>query len=514
MVLDRTRAYSGNDRRGGVGTAAWGDAFGLAAAVLLASVVGLGLLATAHPHIAGDRLAGLAELFETLSGAFAVGAFILCLLRWRLLGDALALWVGAAALVFGVVVIGTAELALPLIAALPRLRAVVPASYGAGLLGTTVLFLGALVAPPIDSRLRAWRVAVAALAIVGLAAVVLDHLASVQTLLTAAHPVVARPGVRSTARPGVSVPLALLGVGFVVRGARRNLPLLAWSGLAVLALAIGELAGALQRSASDLWVPGGHLLRAVGFLLLMIGCSRDLSRSYVDQRGRLFDSQVAMRSVETRERVKRAGARRRDHDLRGSLMAIEGAALTLQRQNEALSADTREQLTRMLSGEISRLQKLVAAAGQPQGDFTLADAVRAAVDGAAVDGGEVTLDVTASPAVSGSPTDTADVVRELVAAAMAESGGANGPLAVELTQEPDWGLVRLRFRSAVFPRHERRAILARRLSGAVSDQVVGGMSLHVVDQLVRDQGGELSLHDQDGGNLCFELRLPITKATL
>jgi C4-dicarboxylate-specific signal transduction histidine kinase len=166
----------------------------------------------------------------------------------------------------------------------------------------------------------------------------------------------------------------------------------------------------------------------------------------------------------------------------------------------------------MLASEITRLQKLVVEPSQALGPFTLADAVRAAVESADADGAEVSVDVQASPAVIGSPADTAEVVRELVAAAAAEGGTASQVLAVELTEEGEWGVMRLRFRSAGFPRHERRAILARRLSGVGSGP--DDLGLHVAAQLVRDQGGELSLRAGENGELCFELRLPIKEAVV
>lgn len=508
MARNGRGPYRGNDRRRGGGAAPLGEAYALGAVLLLATVIAVGLVAASVPDMAPARTAGLSDLFETLGGAFAVGAFLLCLLRWRLSGEAASLWVGAAVLVFGVVVIGVAQLGLPLLADADELRAVLPATYAAGVLGTMALLALALIAPEVDARRRAWRVAVGALALVGLAAVILSQATPVYDALTSPRAALVRPGFRATARTVLSVPIALLGLSSVVLGVLRHRTVVAWSGLTGCAIGLAELAAARQVAPTDLWLPGGYLLRATGFLLLMIGCSRDLRRSYVDQQGRLFDSQIAIRVGEARQRLQRAGNRQRTHDLRGSLMAIEGAALTLQRHNEALSDDARGQLMSMLAAEISRLQGLVIEPAQEMAPFTLADAVRAAVDGRGDGAVVIEVKMRTSPAVIGSPADTTEIICGLLEAAISETSQVEPGLTIEVGDEPGWGVVRVCFRAASFPHHERRAVLTRHLAGPVDDGATDGLGLQVAGQLVRDQGGQLTLGASEAGRLCFELRLP------
>ena len=84
----------------------------------------------------------------------------------------------------------------------------------------------------------------------------------------------------------------------------------------------------------------------------------------------------------------------------------------------------------------------------------------------------------AAAGVAASATRDADSAAK-VSAAEAEVGSQSDALTVELTADDEWGVARLRFRPALFPRHERRAILARRLGGEAEDRGVDTRGLHV-----------------------------------
>lgn len=185
-------------------------------------------------------------------------------------------------------------------------------------------------------------------------------------------------------------------------------------------------------------------------------------------------------------------------------MAIEGAALTLERHNDLLSPEARGKLTTMLAAEIDRLRKATHEPANAIRPFTLADALDNALRAEKLDV-EPDLGDAAKTVVIGSPAETIEVIRQMVAAAASEASA--GTIALTCREEDLLAFVELRFRPSGFPFHERRAVLTRRLDGADDD----GLGLHVAGRLARDQGGDLALVESEG-ELCFQLRLPVNQA--
>lgn len=501
----RGSEYRGADRRGTLRGHGLDQTYALASALLLAVTAGLGIAASRHHIFAPQQAEGLTSLFRALAAAFAGVGFVLCLLRWRVAGDAAMVWVGAALLVFGVVVMGGAELVFPLLGPTARLRAVIPGTYVAGVLGLLVLLGRGWVAPEVDARLRPRWVMLGALAASGALAVALDHFAPLVSHLVR-RGVISGNVSRPVASLWLTVPLVVIGTLYVISGVRGR-PVLAWTGTTVLVLALAQLATAAATVPNELWGPAGEALRAAGLLLLVCGLTIEIDRAYRQQGGRLLEVEVARRAAETRTRALRASMSRRRHDVGNALMAIEGAATTLQRHQAALDPKTRDSLTRMLGKEVDRLQRLVQAEEVAGDRHELLTVVHGAIKGLA-EPGAVMLEAGAPAPIVGSLSEVSEAVREMLALAVREAG--DEPVVVATGVEDGWGIVAVEFVPKGYPQHERRAIIRQRLTGALRGAPGEGLALRFVTTLVREQHGELVLDDadRDDGRMSFRLRLP------
>jgi len=348
-----------------------------------------------------------------------------------------------ATLVFGVSCVAIPELALPLIGTASATASWARAAQAAGLLTTlTLLALVALDVAPSqsESRRRPGWVVTAALTVAGVGTVVLH---TVHGLLPAI-PTPEQSAVGHGAPVAASLILAgawlLAGTACGARGLWQGRPLLTWTGLMLVALSVSYGGLAVADRPGHIWILGSALLRLSGLLVAVLGASLELERAFVDQRARLFDSELSARTNETRWQLHRARRRDRDHDLRSALVAIEGAALTLERHYDTLTDDERDRLTSMLSSGVDRLQSLVVDDSRPRASFALAEVVRPFVGNLMAEGESVAVEVPEDMVAVGSPAETAEVVRQLLDNARRRAPGGT----ITVRGEHDGGAIVLR----------------------------------------------------------------------
>ena len=487
-----------------------GVAYPIAAASLLAVTAGLSGLALAHVTLAGDHAVTSTQLLTAAATTVAATFFVLCLVRWGLAGDAGVLGAGVATLVFGVSCVAIPELALPLIGTASATASWARAAQAAGLLTTlTLLALVALDVAPSqsESRRRPGWVVTAALTVAGVGTVVLH---TVHGLLPAI-PTPEQSAVGHGAPVAASLILAgawlLAGTACGARGLWQGRPLLTWTGLMLVALSVSYGGLAVADRPGHIWILGSALLRLSGLLVAVLGASLELERAFVEQRARLFDSELSARTNETRWQLHRARRRDRDHDLRSALVAIEGAALTLERHYDTLTDDERDRLTSMLSSGVDRLQSLVVDDSRPRASFALAEVVRPFVGNLMAEGESVAVEVPEDMVAVGSPAETAEVVRQLLDNARRRAPGGT----ITVRGEHDGGAIVLRVhgrgQDQEVPGIGRGASTApgRALAGPSADLPMG---LHVASRLMRDQGGDLWVEAQGSGRCSFALSLP------
>lgn len=457
----------------------------------------------------GLNMVVLHAVLEAGGAALAAVVGLLCVVRWRLSGEAAALWAGIALLVFGALTIALTGL-LPLVYD-PAIEAAVwlrPASRI-----VTIVFLATAVAvPAVDTRLRIVPLLILAAGSTAVVTLAFQQWPGVAQHLSGA----------ADAHPGASVnpsgPLfvasswAILAVAFFVRGRRERRSLLTWLGLLVAGLALAELTRVLAGVDTTLWSAGAHLLRLTALALGMVGATSELQRAFNDQSRRLMQTEVSAAAAEARARAGRHESEERAHEARNALTAIEGASQTLERFHDQLSAAERASLSSALSAEISRLQRLVSAekVEETGGVFHVAEALAPVATGARTRGTAVHVDVDEQLTAYGRWADVAEVVQNLLE--NARRYAPDSPVTIRAEREGHRVLIRVEDNGPGVPVDQRDAIFRRGVRGAKTAASThgSGLGLYVAARLMHDQGGDLWVDDRPGGGAVFIVALPAT----
>ncbi|HVL28014.1 MAG TPA: HAMP domain-containing sensor histidine kinase, partial [Acidimicrobiales bacterium] len=367
---------------------------------------------------------------------------------------------------------------------------------------TLVLLAVGVRAPAVDTRARPGPVLAAAAALVAVLAAGLAAVPGVGLALTV-------DGVGGPAW-ATAVPASLvagvwlaLACAYVLKGIRLQ-GLYAWAGALAFALVLAQLADAAAGPAGSRWEVAAAAMRAIGFVVAALGCGLELVRAYADQRARLFDSELTIEADAASDRAEEASRRAQRHDVRNAVVAIEGAAVTLERYRDRLTAGDRASLTQVLTAGVERLQGLLDD-GRAPGTVDLA-AVAAAVVADMGWAGRVTVDVPAGLAGLGGATQTAEAIRLLLDNADRRAPG--GPITVAGRADGTWAVLRVADRGPLVSLQGRRSANARFDAPAAGS---GDIGLLVAGRLLRDQGGDLWVDESEVGG-AFALCLPLPPA--
>lgn len=499
--------YWGNDRRQALARPEGSPARAL--------MVGAGLIVTVW---AGVNIVGgvatttrldtvlLQALLETGAAALAIMVGLLCFVRWRMVGEAAALWAAVAMFVFGTITVALTGLVPlvyePVLEASAWLR---PASR----LVAVAFLAAAVVGPAVDGRLRPSRLLLLAAGSTGVAAVTLQLAPGLGQHLAGAAD--ARPGAMVSSYGPLLVMTAwgVLAAAFLFRGAREKRPLLSWLGLLIAGLALAEFTRVVAAENSSLWSVGAHVLRLTALGVGLGGTTLELQRAFSHQSRNLLNTVVSAAATEARMRAGRLEVEERAHEARNALAAIDGASQTLERHRDELDPDTRRSLASALSAEIARLQRLVSPdrVQDKQALFKVAETLAPVVTGARVHGVAVLVDIDDELTAFGRWADTAEVVQNLIENARRYAPGS--PVMVRARREGDRVLVRVEDRGPGISPDQKEAIFRRGVRGKQPNGLKGsGLGLFVSGRLMVDQGGDLWLEDRPGGGAAFVVALP------
>ena len=501
--------YRGPDRRkAATETHASTRSLAVALGILALITIGVALAAAGLVPARGSHRVHGAEWLTSSAAMLAALAGAVCAMRWRLVGEACALWMAAALLVYS-----GASIAFPSI-----VQSFVPGSDGAqswaevlrpaSVFVVIVLLSAAVAAPRVDSQLRPRRVlAITALAFVlGLAGAWLSS--GFRMVL---GPALDRPSLTdSTAlgQVGIALVWAGLGAAFLYRSVRGQRAISPWIGVMLLSLAESRLAVGLSVTADASWTLAGQGFRLFGVTAGLVGSTRDLQRAFVRQRAELLDSMLELASTRARRRAERASEEERDHDLRAALAGIGGAALMLERHRDQLSEEDSTALARAVKAEIDRLQQIVNVRRSEAEPFGLAGALSPALLLAVAGGVEVDFDVRPELSVVGRPAEVAEAVQNLVDNARLYAPGS--PVTVRASTEGLVAVLRIEDRGPGVDPADRERIFQRGWRGTPDGHVEGsGLGLFVASKLVRAQGGDLWVEERPGGGASFVLTLPL-----
>lgn len=494
--------YRGHDRRAlitphqsSTGRPFFIAGFGLV--ILTAVVFALGM-----PRSPQD-LTSLAGGFELSAGMLGIVAATLGVVRWRLAGDARALWIGTAVGVYSVFSIALVQL--------------LPQFYAGGLLSVTwirpvsllvtlAIFAIALRSPEVDARLQPTLTFGLALASFILLA-----------LIVVTTPVAGwlEQNSDETRQAAVSSIIALIWAGFatiyILRGMRDGRLIFAWYGLTMFGLTLAELTRALNNpDVGDLMV-GSAIIRCIALLYAVVGVTRELQMLFASQSSRLLQTTVDTLSSNASLRAAQERQEELAHEARNALTAIEGATQTLERFRDNLDDETRRALALAVSDEIGRLQRMVGASQQTNHpvSFRLSDIVRPQIDLVRAQGAQVDTRVSDDVVAYGRPADFAEVLQNLLVNARVHG---RSPITVSAEQSDDHILVRVEDRGPGVPPAIRAAIFER--GRRASDAPGSGLGLYLSRQLMMDQNGSLWIEDRPGGGACFVLAMPAGPAAM
>lgn len=464
-------------------------------------VAGFGLVLLTGAVIATGRLGSdtgeldsLAASFELSAGALGIVAATLGVVRWRLAGDARALWIGTAVGAYSVFSIALAQVLSSFYTASTTWW-IRPAS----LIVSLTLFAVALRSPEVDARLQpvyTFAVALAGFAVTG---AIFAFVSSLGTW----------PGDGAAAGSTVSSIIAVAWAGsatiYILRGMREGRLLFAWYGLAMFGLTLAELTRALTGPmVSDLAL-GSAIIRCIALLYAVVGVMRELQLLFASQSSRLLKTTVDTLSSHASLRAAQERQEELAHEARNALTAIEGATQTLERFRENLDDDTRRALALAVSDEIGRLQRLVGASQQTNHpvSFRLSDIVRPQIDLVRAQSAQVETNVPDDLVAYGRPADFAEVLQNLLINARLH--GRN-PITVRAVHSGDHIVLRVEDRGPGVPSAVRAAIFER--GRRAVDTPGSGLGLYLSRQLMMEQNGSLWVEDRAGGGASFVVTIP------
>lgn len=507
------RPYRGSDRRSVIAS----DRASAGGFIIGAAVVGLGVWTLAASGVIGspppaqDALLPGGRL-DAAAAAVGVVAAALCFVRWRLVGDAAALWFGGAALLLSGAVLGANaatmfaggdSVAADALGWLPP--ALRLAAAGLLALAARTAQVDAGLGP---RRVLATGVAATLTGVVLL--VVAPGLARAVASLGDTLPAVEATATGSVVLTGIWLTLA---IAHAHRGRRDRHWLHLWFGLALLSLGLAETLWLLPGTPASAWPAGPGLLAAYALLCMLAGATGEFVRAFSEQRGRLLETVTSELTAEARVRAEQLLAQERAHEARNALTAIEGASRTLETYRDRLDPETQASLSRAISAEIARLQQLVSPDDAPDavGEFRLADTLTSVVVGARTRGTAIDMRVPEEFVACGRPGETAEVVQNLVENARRYAPGS--VVVIRAHEQRGGVVVRVEDRGPGVPAAEHEAVFGRGFRGQDAASVDGtGLGLYICARLMREQGGDLWVEDRPGGGASFALWLPAPSA--
>jgi signal transduction histidine kinase len=485
--------YRGLDRRAiiNASTDATGRPFFIAGFGLVFLTIVALVLQSIEQAGSTDELRSVAASFELSAGALGVVAATLCVVRWRLAGDARALWLGTAVGTYATFSIALAQLMPVVFDDSVDLGWVRPAS----LVVTLSLFAWALRSPEVDARLqplRTFAISVAAFVAIGAIFAVAG---------------IDEEGAANYWSAFVSVAWAGFAITYILHGMRDRRLLFTWYGLTMFGLALAELilAAPSDGNGPESLVLGSAMIRCIALLYAVIGVTRELQTLFASQSSRLLQTTVDTLSTTASLRAAQQREEELAHEARNALTAIEGATQTLERFREHLDDDTRQSLAVAVSSEIARLQRLVGASAGTNHpvSFRLSDIIGPQVDLARAQGAQVMASVPTDLVAYGRPGEFAEVLQNLLVNARVHG---RSPVAVRASNGGEHILVRVEDNGAGVPRELRKAVFER--GRRASDAPGSGLGLYVSRELMKQQRGNLWVEDASTGGAAFVMAIP------
>jgi two-component system, OmpR family, sensor kinase len=496
--------YRGPDRRALIRAPHGVGGVFVITSVMLALLAALVLLGPVTPGLdasdarrLGTTLRGVAF---TSSGVVAA----LCLLRWRLTGEAAALRLGVASGVYAGLVFGPrivyGELTVSGASSLPA----------AARVSVAVLLALAVVGPEVDARVRPWPTVWRTIAgLLLIVPTVATSPGATALLSTAAQQATTGADASRVTGLGIAVLWVVIGSAALRRGHRDHRPLLAWFGLGLFVLAAAAVAPPWTIADGATAPLGTALLQVTGFLCIAAGAIDEIIRGFRTTDQRLLASVAAARAAEARLRGDHERQREQAHEAKNVLAAIEAASYALERHRDSLDANEQAELSACISNEVHRLQRLVEATAEPVevGRFRPSEAIAPLVTCLATQVADIHVDVPEHLVAIGGAADTVQAIHNVLENARRYGAGT---ITIRATLDHDTVVLRVSDEGPGIDVTESTAIFSRGVRGRASAGTTGsGLGLAISRELMNRQGGDLRLAVPEAGiGAAFEMVLP------
>jgi signal transduction histidine kinase len=454
-------------------------------ALLVAAIAWILVAPHVRVHVSAAALVELDAVASTLALIGGIG----CILRWRLDGIARGWWCGWALLAMGF-----GQLVLEPVRG-PGAIGVELAMFIIG----TVLFGRAIFGPEVDTTIRPLTTLGVVLA--GIVVAVIPALAVGGSAYRAQV---------AFAVIGLTWMLVALAAAIQYRRGFHDTEA-GWIIPVAVALGLAELVPvAVERTSNGLIADRWFELAAMA--MAAVGAIGGLVRAAVHHRTRALRERIEYeREVANRRRVEESFADRL-HEMRSTVVAIEGGVATLKGDEEPAEPTTESTLRAALIAEIRRLRTLVNESPSAAGveAFDVALTIAPTIEVARANGQDVVFSGAGGRTALGRPTQVAQVLHGLLANAAKYAPGAQ--VRVSLVHALDELAIRVEddgpgidpeYWDLVFERGFR--LDPDRLPGS-------GLGLAVARRMIRSQDGDLWVEASPSGGATFVLSIPAAPA--
>ncbi len=495
-----TTSYNGPDRRtehlaAGLGPSP--TACGLAGGLIVATIALSTVLGHRGDQTAATELAPrLADaVLDGMAIACAVAAAIVARQRWKVRRDVLSIAVGTALSLVGALVV-LEPLVEGYALAIPQ-----PSPLAAGGRLAIMAVVGhALVGPEVRSRAR-----------------FSTSLLGYGALAAAIAVVLSVPVVREHAfAPGsawVAALIAAIVLGWLALAARsgragmlRRSPIHTWIGVAMLALALSDIALFTYSDATGQTF--GRAVRLGGIIAALHALAVELRQMLVVHTSlRLEARHVLARTI---DRLVQQSQRHSEviHDASSALLAIQGAIGGL--EHDAHDEAHQARVIAALQGEVARLRSLVTTQPEPVRlvPFDLVALVEPMVVCYQASGQPVSVAVSRPEVVAvGRPGDTGEVVQNLIDNALRHAAGT--PVHVGVAVRDGHAHVSVSDGGPGIDPTKLDRVVEWGYQGDPDAATGSGLGLFVALRLMEQQGGELTLANRPLGGLRCDVELPL-----
>jgi two-component system OmpR family sensor kinase len=271
----------------------------------------------------------------------------------------------------------------------------------------------------------------------------------------------------------------------------------------VIGVAVIDLGAGAAASWSTIDVGGATAVRLVATIFPLVGGLIDLRSAAALQRAAAYGESLQREAAEVLARATEERFAETLHEVRSTVVALEGGVRCLLPADDSLPAP----LARALTGEVERLRSLVCDDSDRTAiRYRATDALEPVLTIARAGGVPVSWRIPDDVWIQGRAADLAQIVNSLVANATRHAPGS--PIEVTLEHDGAHVGVRVSDRGPGIPVSEAERVFSRGERGREVAANGEGLGLYIARNVARTAGGDLWVEPRLGGGATFVVALP------